>query len=149
MERLTEFATNHWELMAALVATIGLLIHNLAAPRFRRYKVVTPLEATRMINQDDAVVLDVCDTHEYNSGHILDAVHIPLAALPDRVDELDKYRERPIIVSCRTGTRSGGACGKLTKAGYSKVFSLRGGLAEWEQANLPIARGSKPKRKRK
>ncbi len=148
MERLIEFSTNHWELMAALVVTLLMLAHSFFAPHFRKYKALTPMEATALINQKDALVLDVRETHEFNSGHILDAQHIPLAAIDKRIDELREHQARPVIVACKTGTRAGGACNKLVKGGFGEVYALRGGVAEWQNANLPISKAGRPKKRK-
>lgn len=149
MERLIEFSTNHWYYTLALAATLGMLTYSFVAPRFRKFKAVSPIEATGLINRQDAVVLDIRDSHEYNSGHIVDSIHIPLAKLPTRLKELESHKSKPIIVMCRTGTRTTPACNSLVKNGFEQVYSLHGGLVEWEAANLPVSRSSKPKKKRK
>jgi rhodanese-related sulfurtransferase len=75
---------------------------------------------------------------EYAAGHIASARHIQEAQLADRIKELDKFRSRPIIVSCGAGSRAPGVTGALRKQGFTEVFALRGGIAAWQQANLPL-----------
>ncbi|MCX7150342.1 MAG: rhodanese-like domain-containing protein [Rhodocyclales bacterium] len=99
---------------------------------------LTPAEATLMMNREDALVLDVRETGEWGSGHIPGARHITLAQLEKRLSELDKFKEKPIIVVCATGNRSSSACGQLKKHGFDKVFSLGGGVSSWIEANLPL-----------
>ncbi len=149
MERLIEFSTNHWYYVAALAATLGMLAYSFIIPYFRKYQAVSPMEATGLINRQDAVLLDVRETHEYNAGHIADSVHIPLAKLASRLNELESHKGKPIIVLCQTGNRSNSACNSLIKGGFETVYSLRGGLVEWQGANLPVVRGDKPRKKRK
>lgn len=99
---------------------------------------LTPAEATLLMNREDALVLDVRETGEWSSGHITGARHISLGQLDKRLSELDKFKEKPIIVVCATGNRSSSACGQLKKHGFGKVFSLGGGVSSWRDANLPL-----------
>ena len=95
-------------------------------------------EAVMKINREDAVVIDVREDSEVANGRIPNARHIPLGQLASRLGELEKHKGKPIIVACRSGHRSAGACGILTKNGFENVFNLSGGMIAWEQANLPV-----------
>ena len=99
---------------------------------------LSPAEATLLMNREDALVLDVRETGEWSTGHINGARHITLAQLDKRFSELDKFKEKPIIVVCATGNRSSSACGQLKKHGFGKVYSLGGGVSSWRDANLPL-----------
>jgi rhodanese-related sulfurtransferase len=99
---------------------------------------LTPAEATLMMNREDALVLDVRETGEWSSGHIQGARHITIAQLEKRMSEIEKFKDRPVIVCCSSGNRSSAACGQLKKGGFEKVFSLGGGISAWIEANLPL-----------
>jgi rhodanese-related sulfurtransferase len=99
---------------------------------------LSPAEATLLMNREDALVLDVRETGEWSTGHINGARHITLAQLDKRFSELDKFKEKPIIVVCATGNRSASACGQLKKHGFDKVYSLGGGIAGWRDSSLPL-----------
>ena len=99
---------------------------------------LTPAEATLMMNREDALVLDVRETGEWSSGHIQGARHIALGQLEKRLSELEKFKDRPIIICCASGNRSSSACGQWKKGGFEKVFSLDGGVSAWLAANLPL-----------
>lgn len=99
---------------------------------------VSPMQATQLINREDAIVVDVRDQQEYAKGHIPNARHIPLAQFDKRIDELEKFKKRPVIVNCQSGNRSYSACAALRKSGFEKVFNLDGGASAWEQAGLPL-----------
>jgi rhodanese-related sulfurtransferase len=103
---------------------------------------LTPSQATLLMNREDALVLDVRETGEWSSGHITGARHITLAQLEKRMSEIEKFKDRPIIVVCATGNRSSSACGQLKKGGFEKVFSLGGGISGWSEANLPLTKKS-------
>lgn len=103
-------------------------------------KGVSPLQATLLINREDAVVVDVRDASEFAAGHLPNARNIPLAQLDKRMGELDRFKDKPIIVCCQSGNRSGAACTGLTKAGFSNALNLIGGVPAWQEANLPITK---------
>lgn len=99
---------------------------------------VTPGEATLLMNREDALVLDVRETGEWGSGHIQGARHITLGQLEQRISEIEKFKERPVIVCCATGNRSTSACAQLRKHGFTRAVSLGGGISAWLDANLPV-----------
>lgn len=99
---------------------------------------VSPAEATLLMNREDALVLDVRETGEWGSGHVHGARHITLGQLENRMSEIEKFKDKPIIVVCASGNRSSSACGQLKKAGFDKVYSLDGGISAWIGANLPV-----------
>ncbi len=144
MERLLEFIGNHLYLVIAFVVVTVLLLRDLVETLLRKYQVVTPLQAVMLINQEDAVVVDVREPTEWAKGHIVGARLIPLGELDKRLEELASFRDRPVIVTCQSGTRSVAACKKLVKAGFANVHMLKGGMMAWEDANLPV---TKPKKK--
>lgn len=101
-------------------------------------KGISPVEATLLVNREDAVVLDVRETGEWNGGHIPNARHIALAQLDKRIVELEKFKGRPIVVYDGSGGRSQSAIAVLKSAGFEKVFNLSGGVGAWTDANLPL-----------
>lgn len=101
---------------------------------------LTPAEAVTLINRSHAIVLDVRDDAEFASGRIADAKHIPLAALPERLAELKKYKDKPVLVNCQRGMRSIKACDILRKAEFTQVHNLQGGLNAWTEAKLPLVK---------
>lgn len=128
-------------LLGLAVSSGGMLLWPLISRPFRQTHEVGAFEAVQLINRRDAVVLDVRDTGDHAAGHITNARHVPEAQLAGRMKELDKYKSRPIVVSCRTGSRAPGVAGMLRKQGFAEAFALRGGIAAWQQANLPLEKG--------
>ncbi len=135
-----EFLLNNLALVALFVASGALLLW----PELSRFaggaNAVGTLEATRLMNQPGALVLDVREDAEFASGHLPKARHIPLAQLGTRIGEIAKFKEKPVIVTCRSGARSGSACRALKNAGFTQVYNLKGGVPAWEQASLPVER---------
>ena len=110
MSDFAEFAMQNWLLFLALLVIVGMLIGSEVLRRVRGISSLNATEALRLINDQDAVILDIRDGGEYKEGHIPQARHIPFAALGDRLSELSKLKDKPIIVYCRTGNTSQTAC---------------------------------------
>ena len=127
-------------LLIALVATSGgMLLWPLI---FRSgAKSVSAAEATMLINREEAVVLDVRSAAEFADGHIPGAINVPAERVADKLAELESYRSKPVIVTCQSGVRTGGACSKLKKGGFERLYELSGGLGSWKQAGLPVKKG--------
>jgi rhodanese-related sulfurtransferase len=99
-------------------------------------------EAVTLINRSNALVLDVRDSAEFASGHITDAIHIPLAELTERLPELKKYKNKTLLVNCQRGMRSAKACTILRKAEFIDVHNLQGGIDAWLAAKLPVVKNA-------
>jgi len=101
---------------------------------------LTPTEAVLLMNRSNAVVVDVREATEYAQGHIADAKHIPLAQLGERLKELTRYKEKPVLLHCQGGVRSAKACDLLAKQGFTKLYNLQGGINAWQQGKLPVVK---------
>jgi rhodanese-related sulfurtransferase len=82
-------------------------------------------------------------TADYSKGHIINSTNIPMNGFSKQISTLEKYRDKPVIVSCRSGAQSSQACSQLRKAGFKEVYNLRGGILAWQNANLPLSRKKK------
>lgn len=137
MEFLTHNNNYLWAI-SALISGVALLVMTLrtktSGPR------LTPAQATQLINREDAQVIDVREQPEWAKGRIAGSRHIPVGLLDQRIADLEKFKERPLIVVCASGMRSASACSTLRKAGFEKVFALDGGIGAWEQAGLPLTK---------
>lgn len=97
-------------------------------------------EATLLINRQDALILDVRETAEWSAGHIPNSRHIALGHLEKRLSEIEKHKDKPVIVICASGNRSGTGCRLLRKAGFQQVNNLAGGIGAWGDAGLPMTK---------
>ena len=134
MEQLSEFIINHWILVTAFSAALGLLIANLMSAAGG----VSVQEAVALINRDNAVVVDIRPAAEFEQGHIIEAINIPQSELDDGLNKLRKHESQPILVCCGTGTSSGAAVRTLRTAGFDGAKSIKGGISSWRQENLPL-----------
>lgn len=141
MEQYIEFAGNHQLLVGAFIVILGMLAWNLIADPGGK-NAVGPVDATALINHKNAVVIDVRTAAEFKKGHIVNAKNIPLSDIKGQLAQLDKYKNREILLTCHSGSRSGAATKTLLKAGFENAYNLRGGMLAWESASLPVTRKS-------
>ncbi|MGZ8244090.1 rhodanese-like domain-containing protein [Methylomagnum sp.] len=142
-DRLLEFIGNHWIMASGLFICTILLIQDLFDSAFRKHKTVSPMEAVVLMNDENTVVVDVRETHEFSQGHIEGARHIPLGKVEERAHELEAYKGKPVIVTCQSGTRSPAACKKLSGLGFTQIFEMKGGIIAWEEDKLPVTKKRK------
>ena len=133
-----QFIQNNLLLVGLAVISGVMLIWPSISRMMGGGKQVDTLGAVQKINHDNALVIDVREDAEVAQGKIANAKHIPLGQLQNRVGELEKFKAKPIIMVCRSGHRSAGACGILSKNGFTDVYNLAGGMVAWQQSNLPV-----------
>jgi len=134
---LVKFVGDNFLLVAVAAVSGGMLVWPLVR-RGAGGSSLSTLQATQLMNQQNALVLDVRDTSEYQKGHMLNARNIPVAELGARAGELEKHKKKPLVVVCESDNRSARAAAALRKQGFEKVFTLGGGMAAWRQAGLPL-----------
>ena len=139
MQRLFEFIGNHPYLAgAAILAAIAVTFYELRE-RLQAIAALSAMQAVRLMNQG-ALVIDLRSKELYDSGHIGDARNVPAGELPSQADSLKKWRDKSVITYCDSGPSGAAGARTLTKLGFTKVFSLHGGLNAWVKDNLPLAK---------
>lgn len=133
-----QFIQQNLGLMALMVTSGLMIVWPMVNRRVSGIKEVGILEATQLINHHEALVLDVREDKEYQGGRVPNSKHIPMGQLAKRLHELEKFKGKPIIAVCRSGSRSGHCCSVLRKNGFEQVYNLNGGMMSWQQANMPV-----------
>ena len=136
---IEKFVIDNWPLIAVAFASGAMLVWPLVAGGRGGARLST-LQATQLINQRDAVIIDIRDQADYARGHITNSKNLPAKVLDERNAEIDKLMEIPVIVSCDTGMRAGASAEKLRALGVKEVFTLQGGLNAWRDAGLPVSK---------
>ena len=140
LTQISEFAVNHPYLVMAFAVLLALVFFNEMKIATQRFASLTPAAAVQLMNKEDVVVLDVREPAETVGGKIAKAIQIPVGAVEKRVDELEKFKDKTLLVYCKSGARAGAACKELSKHGFDKVYSLNGGLLAWQDAHLPVSK---------
>lgn len=141
MDQFLEFSNNHTMPVGSFMALLGFIIFTEYRVLTQKFSVVSPSGAIQIINQDDSLLIDVREKNEIKDAAIAEYKHIPLGSVSGRLSELNKYKDKDIIVYCRSGHRSASACRTLTNNGFEKIHNLKGGIMAWQDAQLPIVRG--------
>lgn len=137
MALFLEFLAQQWILAGALlVVVIMLVLHE----RRRSGPTLSPQAAINLVNAEQGLFLDLRDGADFKQGHIVDSLNIPAARLAERAAELEKYRERPIILVCKMGQHSGAAGKQLRTLGFEKIYKMAGGMMEWGNQQLPLVK---------
>ncbi len=135
------FLLDHYILTSAFIVLFVMLVVGELKGRVLGYKEVAVNEAVRLINHEDALVIDVREEGLYKSGHIVNALNIPVGLMDSKLAELEKHRDKPIILVCRTGQVAARGCVELSRKGFKNLFKLRGGMMSWTDAGMPTVKG--------
>lgn len=134
MELFLEFLAQQWLLTTALLAVIVMLILHEGR---KGGPSVSPQQAINLVNAQEGVFVDLRDAGEFSKGHIVGAINIPAAKLPERMVELQKYQDKPVVLVCKMGQQASAAGKQLKAANYSQVSKMTGGMMEWSNLQLP------------
>jgi len=138
MALFLQFVQTNWMLILIFFLSGAMLVWPSIQRRTSGMTDVGTMQATRLLNSEKAVVLDVRETREFTEGKVPGALHIPLSQLKERVGELEKMKERPVITYCARGQRSRSAGSTLQRAGFTKLYNLIGGHKAWKDAGMPL-----------
>ncbi len=141
LQALLAFLGEHPILSLALVGITLALVYTEIARLFSGFKAVNPAGLTELINREDALLVDLSAQGDFEKGHIPGARNVAPSQFDPESKLLAKARDLPVALTCRAGTASAEAAKKLVKAGFKRVYWLDGGVAAWQQANLPLAKG--------
>ncbi len=132
-----QFVSKNIEFVILFLASGGYLTYSLMNKSTGGLPEATTLDTTRLMNAGNGLVLDVRPKDEFVTGHIPKSRNIPLADLETRADEINKYKEKPVIIAAATanGVKAAAA---LKKLGFTQVSLLQGGFLTWKQASLPV-----------
>ena len=138
-----EFLQQNISLVLLACASLGGFLFLTYRNNAVQGKAVSSSQATLLINRENAVVIDVRSPDEYVTGHVPESRNIPEERFGERVVELEKLKNTPVILVCQSGTRSAVLAKRLEQDGFSNSHTLSGGIAGWRNAGLPLKKGSK------
>ncbi|MBP1146117.1 rhodanese-related sulfurtransferase [Pseudomonas sp. PvP027] len=133
---LLEFATNHYLITGAFVILLGLLI---AYEMSKGGASLSTRELTALVNSDQGVIIDVRSKKDYTAGHIVGSLNFPQDKVLTRTAELEKYKDKTLIIVDAMGQHAGTTARELLKSGF-KAAKLSGGISSWRGDNLPLVK---------
>ncbi len=140
MSQLVEFAGNHPFMVMLFLTVLFLYLNALYKEKSTAYKQVNVDQLTRLVNQQNAQLIDVRPKEAFAEGHIVNAISLPLEDINAGKIKLDKLKKKPVIVYCQVGRSSAAAGKKLNEAGFEQVFNLQGGINAWLNDKLPLSK---------
>ncbi|WP_054178021.1 rhodanese-like domain-containing protein [Trabulsiella odontotermitis] len=142
MQEIMQFVSRNPILCIAWVALLVAVLFTTFKGLMSKVKVITRGEATRLINKEDAVVVDLRQRDDFRKGHIAGSINLlPSEIKANNVGELEKHKSQPIIVVDGSGLQAQSPAGELAKAGFAQVYVLKEGIAGWSGENLPLVKG--------
>ncbi len=117
----------------ALASGVALLV-----PVIGKGSGLSPQDMVQLMNREKAVVIDVCEPHEFAQGHVIGAKNLPLGDLEGKLAQVVKNKSAQVVMVCQVGARSARAAAMASKLGYENVQSLQGGLKAWQAASMPV-----------
>ena len=138
MQNFIGFVQENWVLIVLWISAAATLYYTETK---KAGKSVSTTEATRMINRENALILDIRETQDFTKGHIAGAYNLPASVIEKKLSELTRYKTCPVVVVCKMGTSAGSVVKKLKNQGFEQVVRLAGGMTEWTAASLPVKKG--------
>jgi rhodanese-related sulfurtransferase len=139
MPQLLQYLSRHPLLVTlTMLAAAALLFYELQLSR-RNQAALGTQQAVRLMNQG-AAVLDVRDSAAFAAGHLSNARNVPVGTLAAAESSLQRFKDRPVLVYCESGSRAATALTQLRALGFSQVYNLRGGVAAWRSDQLPLVK---------
>jgi len=147
MDKLLEFTSNHTLLVLALIISFFVVAFTELRRKAGGLVNIEAIEVVKLIN-NDAVVIDLRSVDTFSKGHIVNARNIPSDELEAKMSNLEAMKSKSVVAVCDTGTSSTKAVTALRAAGFESAYGLKGGMAGWGQAGLPVVTGKKTKAKK-
>jgi rhodanese-related sulfurtransferase len=139
MERLIEYVTNHPLLAGAVVLALVIVVVNESRLRATAFAAISSQELIRLMNQG-ALVLDIRKPDEFAQGHVNGAKQLPSDKILTAGDDFKRFKEKPVVIIDDSGSLAAAAVRQLNEQGFTKAFSLRGGIKSWRAENLPVSK---------
>ncbi|OOR98902.1 rhodanese-like domain-containing protein [Haemophilus paracuniculus] len=143
-QQLQQFVASNTIMVVAWVALLVAVIFNFYKGATSKFKIIENAQATQLVNKEDGVIIDLRSDAEFGAGHIVDSVHVlPSDIKANKVQTIEKYQDRPVILVDANGFTASSSANLLTKQGFNKVYVLKEGILGWRVANLPLVKKQK------
>ena len=141
MDRLVDYVTHHPLLAGAVVLALVIVVTFESRLRSTGASAISAQDLIRLMNQG-ALVLDIRKPEEFAAGHVNGAKQLDSNKILTAGDSFKRYKDKPVVVYCDSGSLAAAAVRQLTHQGFTKAFTLRGGFSAWRAENLPVAKAA-------
>ena len=140
----TAFAQKHTLVTVSWFAIFVMVIYTFYKNATSKFKVINHNEVVRLMNTDEAVVVDLRSLEEFQRGHIIGSVNVlPSEIKNQNVGKIESHKEKAIVLVDINGVSAPTSAALLTKQGFNRVFVLKEGISAWAGANLPLVKKHK------
>ena len=141
LESLVAFAGRRYILSALFVLCLVMLIYTQIRIMLSPVKAISSGKATDLINNANAVPVDLRTDKEFAAGHITGAVNLPVKLVNEgNFGAIDRYRNVPLVIVDQSGVSSFDAARTIRKAGFPEVYALAGGIGAWTDERMPLVK---------
>ena len=140
MALFLEFVSQNWYLFVMLAAILLLLSFDPSSRTIGGAKKISPQELPMLQHRQSAVVVDVRTADEFKSGHIEQAISLPMDNIESGLKKLNKHKTKPLILVCQSGARAGKAVGTLKNNSFDDLYVLEGGINAWSKESFPLSK---------
>ncbi len=141
MDQFITFAMSQPLLSGAWLVIVLMIIVITIKIQMSPIKQLSTQQMTFLINRESGVVVDSRSEKDFKAGHIVDALHLSNEKVTKNdFASLEKHKDNPIIVVCSAGISASKVASQLTKAGFTRVNLLKGGMNAWLSAGLPVTK---------
>ena len=141
MDQLITFAMSQPYLSAAWFALVSMIVVLTIRIQLSPIKQLSTQQMTFLVNRESGVVVDIRSDKDFKAGHIVDAIHLSNEKVTENnFTSLEKHKDDPIIVVCAAGISASKVASQMTKAGFTRVNLLKGGMNAWQSAGLPTTK---------
>jgi rhodanese-related sulfurtransferase len=133
-----DFILQNWMLVSAIIFVIFLILFEPMRRRMYGIETANVYDAVSLSNHQNAIFVDVRESKEMANGVINGAYRIPLSSFEKNIGQIEKFKDSPVIVYCRSGNRSLSAATRLKKKEFKQVYNLAGGILAWQKESLPL-----------
>lgn len=141
MSRFLEFVGNHPLLVSLFAALLVAFVVVELRARARGSLNLSIFDFTRELNGGNSLLIDLRPGADFDRGHIRGARHYTPSQVDPSAKDIGRYKDGTVLLYCQSGISSAEVADRLIKAGFQKVYSLKGGIAAWMQDQLPVERG--------
>lgn len=140
MDQFIVFLKNHWALWLAFFVILGAIAFEESRKNIKGVMRIAPKDAVDLINQENVVIIDLRDQHAFNSGHIIDSVHVPASDYDLILKKAGHDKNKNIIFLGKDEVSVIGIGSKLRQSGFTKLYVISGGIVAWKNASLPLTK---------
>lgn len=141
LQEITLFVSKHSLLslswIALFITVIGITLNNC----FSKVKEISRTEAVRLINKENAIVVDTRSRDDFLKGHLANAINLTVSEIKSgNLGDLEKHKTKPIILVCANDMASREPAENLNKFDFDNIMKMKEGIEGWIGANLPLVR---------